>query len=185
MDEHRGLHIRQVHDLPQARRVPVGEGLRIVVEIHGAGVDRVSITGTRHADIEEAREPWLARERPMAVARDVRLAPFQVAAVACLEILQRAFQRIDEQALAAFRLRGANVVAPVRLGGKHIAHEDRARGPVGTERVAELVGVERAREFTPPRGHDERLRAVSRHARVPRGQLLHDFMIGIRRRKSR
>jgi hypothetical protein len=86
-----------------------------------------------------------------------------------------------EKTFAGFRRGRANVVAPVRLPRQHVVDEHGARAPVRAESGAELVGVERARELAPPRGHDQRLGALRRHGRVPGGEL----RVGLCGKKSR
>ena len=74
----------------------VGEGLRIIIQIVSPDIDRIRVAGRGDVNVEKAREQRLAAERPVFVARDVRLAPAPAAlvvAIAPAQVGQRRFQR--------------------------------------------------------------------------------------------
>src|SRR3954471_20301328 len=100
----------------------------------------------------------------------MRIAPLparRIIAVAAAQVRERRLERLRHDFFAAFHALRAYIVAPARLPGavcEDVGDELRPRAPIAGESVAQLIGVDLARELAPPSDENERLGAIRRHA---------------------
>src|SRR5262245_58789256 len=97
VDEKRLLRVRKIVDRAVAGGVAAGVGRAFVAEIAAPDVDRVRVARARHAYLEEPRQQRIARERAVALLREVRAAPLpglRVLAEAAAQVAQRPVERL-------------------------------------------------------------------------------------------